>query len=86
MEENDSGKHTHHVTQAHHRIGHAEGEMLDDIHPQDGACAIAETTADELPVGKQSDEILPGEREVTSPRQTVLHQHLPPSKKHALQK
>jgi hypothetical protein len=51
--------------------------MLDDIHPQDRASTIAETTTDKLPVGEQSDEILPSKREIACPRKTVFHQHLP---------
>jgi hypothetical protein len=51
--------------------------MLDDVHPQDRAGTIAETTTDKLPIGKQSDEILPGKREIACLGKSVFHQHLP---------
>ena len=85
MEEDDGCKHTHHVTQAHHRIGHAERKVLDDIHPQDGTCSVAEATADKLPIGEKPHEILPCKREVARFGQAVFHQHLPSGEEHALQ-
>ena len=60
-----------------HRISHAERKVLDDIHPQNGACRKAESTTDELPVGEQPVEILPCEGEIAHFGKPVLHEHLP---------
>ena len=84
MEEDDGCKHTHHIAEAHHGVGHAEGEMLDDVHPQHRACTITEAAADELPVGEQPHEVLPRKREVPSLGETVFHQYLPSGEQHAL--
>jgi hypothetical protein len=77
MKKDHSCKHPHNITQTHHRICHAEWKMFDDVHPQDRAGTIAETTTDKLPIGKQSDEILPGKREIACLGKSVFHQHLP---------
>lgn len=84
MKEYHGSKHAHYITQAYHRICHTERKVLDDVHPQDGTGTIAQTTTDELPIGKESQEILPSEREVTSLCKSVFHQHLPSGEQHAL--
>ena len=59
MKEDHRRKHSHHITQTDHRIRHAEREVLDDIHPKDGADGKKDSTADKLPVDEQPTEISP---------------------------
>jgi hypothetical protein len=50
MKENHGSKHTHHITHTNHRISHTEGEVLYDIHPENGAGSKENATADKLPI------------------------------------
>ena len=76
MEEGHGGQHTHHITQTNHGVSHAEGEVLDDIHPEDVAERETDTTTGKLPVDEQSAEIAPCPGEVARLLETKLHQHL----------
>jgi hypothetical protein len=76
VKEYDSSKHSHDIAEAYHGVGHAEREMLDNIHPEDTTGSIAQTTAAKLPVGKQSSEIVPRKGKVTNFGQAILHEHL----------
>ena len=61
--------HAEHITERDHGIRHAEGEMLDDVEPQDCACTIKQTAKSELPISEEVAPELP----------------IPPERQHALQ-
>ena len=84
VEEYDCRKHTEHITHTYHRVGHTEREMLDDVHPQHGTDAVTDATANELPVEKQSVEVVESPREITCLSQTVFHQYLSARQQDAL--
>lgn len=58
MEKDNRRKHPDDIAETDHRIRHAKGEMLDDVHPQDRGEAITEATAGKLPIREQPDEIV----------------------------
>ena len=59
LKEDDGSKHSYDIAEADHGVSHAEWEVLDNIHPQNATCSIAEATAAKLPIRKQSSEIVP---------------------------
>ena len=50
MEEQDGCQHSKDVAEAYHRVGCAELEMLDDIHPKQGGTGKEKSTGGKVPV------------------------------------
>ena len=84
MENQDGRHHAEHVAQAGKRIGDAEGEMLQDVQPQDGGDAERQPAGEEPPVRQLVLEEGPGPTERSRGGEPQFQQHLSPAEENAL--
>ena len=84
MEEDNSSNHAEDVAEADHGIGHAEGEFLEDVHPQDRPSGVAYAAEEELPVDQEPSEKGPGPFERPHPLEGIFQEDLTSAKEKAL--
>ncbi len=77
MEEQNGGYHAEHIAQTYHRIGHAEGKVFDDIHPQQRGEAKADATSSKLPIQQQAGPKRLGPTKWRHLGEGKLQEHLP---------
>ena len=84
MEDQHCCNHTEHIAQRDHRVGHAEGVVLDDIEPEDGACCVEEAAKGKVPVREQRTPEMPGPSERFHPAEGKFQENLSDGKQQTL--